>query len=141
MEILFNAEQIEMPAIDHERISRWINRVIVDAGCETGEINYVFCSDDYILEINRQYLKHDYFTDIITFDYVQGDTISGDLLISVDTVRDNATSYKVSFQEELHRVMVHGVLHLLGINDKTDDQQEIMTQKENESLVLLSNIH
>ncbi|MFA8433891.1 MAG: rRNA maturation RNase YbeY [Marinifilaceae bacterium] len=140
MEILFNAEEIEMPAVDQERIRRWINRVVVLNGCETGEINYIFCSDDYLLKINREYLNHDYYTDIITFDYVQDQVISGDLFISLDTIRDNADYYKVSFDEELHRVIIHGVLHLLGIDDKTDEDQEIMTQKENESLALLSEI-
>lgn len=141
MEILFNAEQIEMPAIDQERISKWINRVVVEYGCEIGEINYIFCSDEYLLDINRQYLNHDYFTDIITFDYVEEDRVSGDLFISLDTVRDNASEYGVTFEEELHRVIIHGVLHLLGIDDKTDEDQEIMTQKEDESLALLSQIH
>ena len=129
-----------MPAVDQERIRQWINRVVVQYGCETGEINYIFCSDDYLLNINREYLNHDYYTDIITFDYVQDHLISGDLFISLDTIRDNAEYYKVSFEDELHRVIIHGVLHLLGIDDKTDEDQEIMTQKENESLVLLSEI-
>jgi len=141
MQISYSTCETEMPGINQERISLWISQVIENFECEIGEINYYFCSDNYLLEMNREHLNHDYFTDIITFDYTVADIISGDLFISVDTVRDNSDEYKVDFFEELHRVIVHGVLHLLGIDDKCDEDQEIMTQKEDESLALLSKIH
>ena len=141
MLITYNSCETEIPAIDQKLISDWVNRVVVNNGSEIGEINYYFCSDDYLLQMNREHLNHDYFTDIITFDYTVANIISGDLFISVDTVRDNAEDYKCEYFEELHRVIIHGVLHLLGIDDKTDEDQEIMTQKEDESLVLLSEIH
>jgi len=141
MLITYNSCEAEIPAIDQKRISDWVNRVVVNNGSEIGEINYYFCSDDYLLQMNREHLNHDYFTDIITFDYTVANIISGDLFISVDTVKDNAEDYKCEYFEELHRVIIHGVLHLLGIDDKTDEDQEIMTQKEDESLVLLSEIH
>ena len=141
MEITYNSCETEIPAIDQKRISQWINRVVVNNGCQIGEINYYFCSDDYLLQMNREHLNHDYYTDIITFDYVVGEIISGDLFISVDTVLDNAKEFNCDYFQELHRVIIHGVLHLLGIDDKTDEDQEIMTQKEDESLALLSRIN
>ena len=141
MFITYNSCETEIPAIDQKRISDWVNRVVVNNGGEIGEINYYFCSDDYLLQMNREHLNHDYYTDIITFDYTVANIISGDLFISIDTVRDNAEEYKCEYFEELYRVIIHGVLHLLGIDDKTDEDQEIMTQKEDESLVLLSEIH
>lgn len=140
MLITYNSCETEIPAIDQKRISDWINRVVVNNGSEIGEINYYFCSDDYLLEMNREHLNHDYYTDIITFDYTVANIISGDLFISVDTVRDNAEEYKCEYLEELYRVIIHGVLHLLGIDDKTDEDQAIMTQKEDESLALLTKI-
>ena len=103
-----------------------------------GDISYIFCSDEKILEINREYLDHDYYTDIITFDYTEKNRISGDIFISIDTVKSNADEFKVSYEEELHRIIIHGILHLCGINDKGPGEREIMTQKENEALVLLS---
>ncbi|MDQ2179380.1 rRNA maturation RNase YbeY [Marinifilum sp. D714] len=140
MLITYNSCETEIPAIDQKRISDWVNRVVVNNGSEIGEINYYFCSDDYLLEMNREHLNHDYYTDIITFDYTVANIISGDLFISVDTVRDNAEEYKCEYLEELYRVIIHGVLHLLGIDDKTDEDQAIMTQKEDESLALLTKI-
>jgi rRNA maturation RNase YbeY len=141
MIVTYNSCETEIPAIDQKRISKWINRVVVKNDSEIGEINYYFCSDDYLLEMNREHLNHDYYTDIITFDYTVANIVSGDLFISVDTVRDNANEYNCDFFDELHRVIIHGVLHLLGIDDKTDEDQAIMTQKEDESLALLSEIH
>lgn len=140
MLITYDTCETSIPAIDQKRLSEWINRVVVYNGFEIGEINYYFCSDNYLLEMNREHLNHDYFTDIITFDYTVSDIISGDLFISVDTVLDNAKDYKCDYFQELYRVMIHGVLHLMGIDDKTDEDQEIMTQKEDESLALLSEI-
>lgn len=107
-------------------------------GKKCGDISYIFCSDEKILEINREYLDHDYYTDIITFDYTEKNRISGDIFISIDTVKSNADEFKVSYEEELHRIIIHGILHLCGINDKGPGEREIMTQKENEALVLLS---
>ena len=141
MLITYDSCETSIPAIDQERISNWVNRVVVTNGFKIGEINYYFCSDNYLLEMNREHLNHDYFTDIITFDYTVSDVISGDLFISIDTVADNAKEYNCEYLQELYRVMIHGVLHLLGIDDKTDADQEIMTQKEDESLALLSNNH
>ena len=106
-------------------------------GKKIGEINYIFCDDEKILEINRQFLQHDYYTDIITFDYCEGDTLSGDIFISVDTVTANAKEYSVSFDEELKRVMIHGILHLCGQNDKTADEQQEMRIKENNALRMI----
>ena len=96
-----------------------------------GDLSLIFCSDNYILDINMRYLQHDYFTDIITFDYCEGDTVSGDLFISIDSVRENAVLYGASFEDELDRVMVHGVLHLLGYDDHTSEDIAVMREKEN----------
>lgn len=101
-----------------------------------GDINYILCSDSYLLDINRQYLNHDYFTDVITFDYSEDNVISGDIFISVDTVSDNAKEYNVTFEKELERVMIHGVLHLVGYNDKSEDEVKEMRAKENQYLSL-----
>ena len=106
-------------------------------GKRVGEVAYIFCNDDKILEVNRQYLQHDYFTDIITFDYCEGDMISGDLFISLDTVRSNAELFNKTYDEELHRVIIHGILHLVGINDKGPGEREIMEAAENKALELL----
>ena len=106
-------------------------------GKKIGDIHYIFCDDEKILEINRQFLQHDDYTDIITFDYCEGDTLSGDIFISVDTVTANAKEYSVSFDEELKRVMIHGILHLCGQNDKTADEQQEMRIKENNALRMI----
>lgn len=116
------------------KASAWLKGLIQSKGCELGEINIVSCSDQYLLETNVQFLDHDYFTDIITFDYTEGDVISGDLMISFDRVKDNAKNEGVAFQEELRRVMAHGVLHLLGYGDKTDEEAAEMRQQENNAL-------
>lgn len=101
-----------------------------------GDIAYIFCSDEKILEVNKAYLQHDYYTDVITFDYTEGDKISGDIFISVDTVRSNAEQFGTDYDEELHRIVIHGVLHLCGINDKGPGEREMMTRHENEALKL-----
>ena len=106
-------------------------------GKKTGDISYIFCSDEKILEVNRQYLQHDYYTDIITFDYTSGAKIAGDLFISLDTVRTNAEQFAASYEEELHRTIIHGILHLCGINDKGPGEREIMEAAENRALDLL----
>lgn len=112
----------------------WLKAVSEEEGRRLGQISVIFCSDPYLLEINRKYLGHDYYTDIITFDYSEGDTISGDLFISVDTVRSNAEYYSADFKDELDRVIVHGVLHLIGYDDHTDEQSAEMRARENHYL-------
>ncbi len=114
----------------------WLRKVAENENCRLGDINIIFCSDPYLLNINLQYLGHDYYTDIITFDYSVKPVVSGDLFISVDSVRDNAAFYKVGFEEELHRVIVHGLLHLIGYDDHTDSDIAVMRSKENSSLEL-----
>lgn len=113
-----------------------INDLIKSEQKNKGEITFIFCSDKYLLEINKEYLQHDYYTDVITFDYSENNIISGDIFISIDRVKENADTYKVSFENELYRVMLHGVLHLVGYNDKTKEEQKIMRQKEDEYLNL-----
>ena len=110
----------------------WLRMVAESEMKRIGALNYIFCSDHYILDINQKYLQHDYFTDVITFDYCEGNLLSGDVFISVDTVRENALTYgAASFEEELYRVMVHGLLHLIGYDDHTPEQQKLMRSKEN----------
>ncbi|MDY0089547.1 MAG: rRNA maturation RNase YbeY [Flavobacteriaceae bacterium] len=112
----------------------WISKVIASESKELGEINYIFCDDSYLLKINQDYLNHDTYTDIISFDYSKGNILSGDIFISVERVRDNAQDFGVSFDEELRRVMAHGVLHYCGYKDKTEADQKFMRQKENEKI-------
>lgn len=114
----------------------WLKRVAEHEKCRLGDINIIFCSDQYLLGINLQYLGHDYYTDIITFDYSVKPVVSGDLFISVDSVRDNAVFYGSGFEEELHRVIVHGLLHLIGYDDHTEEDIAEMRRKENDSLAL-----
>ncbi|MCR5361936.1 MAG: rRNA maturation RNase YbeY [Bacteroidales bacterium] len=140
MAISFYNEQVSMPSIKKTLMRDWIKRVVAVHGKRLGEISYIFCDDEKILEVNRQYLQHDYYTDIITFDYTVGDKISGDLFISLDTVRSNAELFKQSYDDELHRVIIHGVLHLCGINDKGPGEREIMEKNENEALEILSSM-
>lgn len=137
MAIGFYAEDMEFPAIRQEAVSAWIKAVAESYGKKVGKISYIFCSDEKILEVNRQYLQHDYYTDIITFDYTDGNKISGDLFISLDTVRTNAEAFHTTYHEELHRTIIHGVLHLCGINDKGPGEREIMEENENRALAML----
>ena len=111
--------------------NRWLKMVVGSEVKKMGDLSIIFCSDPYILDINLRYLQHDYFTDIITFDYCEGETVSGDLFISIDSVRENALIYGAGFEDELDRVMVHGVLHLLGYDDHTPEEQAVMRAKEN----------
>ena len=120
-----------MPKLNERKIDRWIRAVAADYGYAVGNINYIFCSDERELEVNRQFLGHDYYTDIITFDYSTESTLNGDIFISLDTVRSNAEEVGVSFEEELHRILIHGVLHLTGQGDKTPETKAEMTRKEN----------
>lgn len=140
MAISFANIDVEFNLEQKVRLKRWINALAQLHERKVGNISYGFCSDTHIIEANRQYLQHDYFTDIITFDYSEGNIISGDLLISLDTVRSNAVQFNSDFTTELHRVMIHGVLHLLGFKDKTDSEQVEMRKREDEALNLLSMI-
>ena len=137
MAIAYYAEEVKLPAIKKKAVGDWIRKVASLYGKRTGDISYIFCSDEKILEVNKQYLQHDYYTDIITFDYTEGTKISGDLFISLDTVKSNSENFGTDYTEELHRIIIHGILHLCGINDKGPGEREIMTQKENEALALL----
>ncbi len=136
--IEFHSENTERPQLNQPLIRQWITEVARNHGRRVGQINYIFVNDERILEVNRQFLQHDYYTDIITFDYDEADITSGDLYISLDTVRTNAMQIGVTYEQELHRVMIHGVLHLCGINDKGPGEREIMEQHENEALIMLS---
>jgi rRNA maturation RNase YbeY len=122
-------------SIDKEAsISSWISNVISDEGYKEGEINYVFCDDAYLHKLNVEFLDHDTLTDIISFDYTMGKLVSGDIFISIERVKDNAVDFGVSFEDELHRVIVHGILHYCGYKDKTDDDAKVMRTKENHYL-------
>ena len=136
--ISYQTDGVKMPDIKKKETTEWIKEVAAGYGKRVGEIAYIFCSDDKILEVNQQYLQHDYYTDIITFDYCEGDRISGDLFISLDTVRTNAGQFEQPYNRELHRVIIHGILHLCGINDKGPGEREIMEAAENKALSLLS---
>ena len=125
-----------MPAIKKRENNAWIKKVAADYGKKIGEIAYIFCNDDKILEVNRQYLQHDYYTDIITFDYTEDDVISGDIFISLDTVKSNSEEQGTEYDEELHRVIIHGILHLCGINDKGEGERAIMEAAENKALAM-----
>ena len=137
MVINFMTEGVEMPCIDQAAVSLWIEAVARNHGKAVGTLTYVFCDDEYILATNKQFLGHDYYTDIITFDYSNSRRIAGDMVISLETVRSNAQMLGVDYQSELLRVIVHGVLHLCGINDKGPGEREIMEQHENEALAML----
>ena len=132
--ISYQTFNVKMPPIRRRDVSAWVRRVAAGYGKRVGEVAYIFCDDEKILEVNRQYLNHDYFTDIITFDYCEDDTISGDLFISLDTVRSNAEAQGTTYDEELHRVIIHGILHLCGINDKGPGERSIMEAAENKAL-------
>ena len=123
-------EDVKFDYKDRRFNNHWLKLVAESEICRLGDINIIFCSDPYILNINIQYLGHDYFTDIITFDYREGNVISGDLFISLDSVKENAVYFGAEFQEELHRVIVHGLLHLLGYDDHTDEEKKVMRAKE-----------
>lgn len=130
--------QTNYPLKSRTKIKQWIKQVIEAKGKKTGNITYIFCDDEYLLEVNKQYLQHDYYTDVITFDYVENDLISGDIFISTDRVRENALAFGSSETEELHRVIIHGALHLLGLKDKNEKEASQMRQAENEALKLLN---
>lgn len=135
--ISYNTENVSMPKIKKRETTAWIRRVASTYGKRVGEVGYLFCDDEHILSVNREFLQHDYYTDIITFDYCEGDVLNGDLVISLDTVRTNAEQFQKDYDEELHRVIIHGILHLCGINDKGPGEREIMEAAENKALALL----
>jgi len=138
--IYFFVEEVNFILRDKNRIREWILNIILSNSYTLGQINYIFCSDNFLLQTNVKYLKHDTFTDIITFDTSENSNeISGDIFISIERVKENAKSYRVSFTNELHRVMIHGILHLLGYNDNTNDEKVIMREKEDYYLSLLPN--
>lgn len=134
--IEFAAQGIEMPEMDMRKVSKWIEEVAASHSRMVGNLNYLFVNDEEILEANRQFVNHDYYTDIITFDYSHGDRISGDIMISLETVATNAEKFGVTYFRELLRVIIHGVLHLVGINDKGPGEREIMEAAENKALSL-----
>lgn len=138
--LTFTAENIEMPVLDERNITRWIRAVAAEYGFAVGNINYIFCSDERELEVNRQFLGHDYYTDIITFDYSTQSTLNGDIFISLDTVRSNAEQLQLPFADELHRILIHGVLHLTGQGDKTPETKIEMTRKEDLALKKLDDL-
>jgi len=138
MEIGFFSDDTDFHPAYQEKLSRWIIRVIESEGKTPGAVSFIFCSDEYLLKMNIEHLQHDFYTDIITFDYCEGPVVSGDLFISVDRVRENASEMKIPFADELHRVMVHGVLHLLGYGDKTAAEEKAMRTREDKHLSQLN---
>ena len=136
MAITFHKEGVS-PSVDTSQISSWLSSCIADLGYSLGELSIIFCSDEYLLEINKKHLNHDYYTDIVTFNYNVKKKLNGDLFISVDRVKDNASIFNENFNVELFRVIIHGVLHLCGFNDKTTNEQKEMRQKENHYLSLM----
>ncbi len=138
--ISYNVEGVKMPAIKKRLNTKWVRAVAESYGKKVGEVAYIFVDDEKILEVNRQYLQHDYYTDIITFDDCHEDTINGDLFISLDTVRSNAELVGATYEQELRRVIIHGILHLCGIDDKGPGEREIMEEAENKALALWETI-
>ena len=134
--ITYNAEGVKLPKIGRRDTTRWIKAVAATHNRKVGEIGYMFVDDEKILEVNNEYLGHDYYTDIITFDYCEGNVLNGDIVISLDTVRTNAEKFGKTYEDELFRVIIHGVLHLCGINDKGPGEREIMEENENKALAL-----
>ncbi len=137
--ISYQTDGVKMPSIKKRENNTWIKAVAATYGKKVGEVAYIFCSDEKILEVNQEYLQHDYYTDIITFDYCEGNTLHGDLFISLDTVRTNAEQVGATYEQELRRVIIHGILHLCGIDDKGPGEREIMEAAENKALAMLEN--
>lgn len=138
--IQFYFENIDNQFVNTKMIIKWIKLLIKKHNFKLGDINYIFCDDEYILKINKEFLNHDYYTDIITFDYVNNKIINGDIFISIDTVKSNSQKFSTSIENELFRVISHGILHLIGFKDKTDEEQEEMTVQENNALQMLKTI-
>lgn len=140
MAIFFSTENIDFELADEPKVKKWILAVVGAQGKRVGNLNYLFCDDSYLINVNRTYLNHDTYTDIITFDYVEGNVVSGDILISVERVSENATLFNSSFEQELRRVIIHGVLHLLGQADKSVEDAAKMRRKEESALALWNTI-
>ena len=138
--ITYQTEEVKMPSIKKRQTTAWIKAVADTYDKKIGEIAYIFCSDNKILEVNREYLHHDYYTDIITFDYCEGNRLSGDLFISLDTIRTNSIQFGSTYDDELYRVIIHGILHLCAINDKGPGEREIMEAAGNKALRLLKGL-
>lgn len=138
MSVHYFNEDIAFPKIKKRISSGWIKQVISIEGKRVGDISFIFCSDEYLLDVNRKYLNHDYYTDIITFDNGEGIVINGDIFISVDRVKENSKVFETSFDDEVHRILIHGVLHLLGYKDKTKKDKLLMTEKEDLYLKLFN---
>ena len=136
--VTYNSINVGLPDIDRQAVISWITQVAAGYGRKVGDINYVFVDDEEILRINRQFINHDYYTDHIGFDYTQGNILSGDTYISLDTVRTNAQFFHKTYQDELHRVMIHSILHLCGLKDKTPEERLAMEKAEDAALALLS---
>ena len=135
--ISYHLEGVEKPKICTRRTSKWVKEVAEKHGKIVGEIAYIFCSDEYIIDVNRKFLNHDYYTDVITFDYSEGKKISGDIFISLDTVKTNAEAFNQDYYNELERIIIHGILHLCGFKDKEPNDKEEMTYQEDEAIKLL----
>jgi rRNA maturation RNase YbeY len=132
--IYYHAEDVKINIKNKLKTRQWINSTITSEGKTLGDINYIFCSDEYLLKVNQDALDHDYYTDIITFDYCEANIISGDLFISIDRVKDNAEQLKETFEREISRVMIHGVLHLCGYGDKSEAEEKLMRKKEHDNI-------
>ena len=137
MNIEFHTDQVSFPAIDVRKVTSWIERVAAGYGKRVGEVHYIFCSDERILEVNREFLRHDYYTDHIGFDYSVDDILSGDLFLSLDTIRSNAEQLGEQYGRELHRIIIHGILHLVGFKDKTSSERREMEAAEDAALEML----
>lgn len=137
MPITFDSDNIDFPNIKKRETSAWIKKIANSYNKKIGDVGYLFCNDEKILEINRQFLKHDFYTDIISFDYSEDEIISGDIFISLDTVLSNSQMYNTDYQDELHRVIIHGVLHLCGFDDDSEENIMLMKEAEDASLKLL----
>jgi len=140
MPIKFFNEDTKFPLKERRRLKKWVDYVIQEEGFQLGDINFIYTSDNYLLRLNKEYLSHNYFTDIVTFNYCEEPLINGDIFISIDTVKNNSKRFDVSFLEELRRVMVHGVLHLIGYDDQKDEEKSTMREKENYYLERLKNL-
>ena len=136
MPILYHKEEIEVQLPEEQQLTQWLCDIAGTEEKEIKQVTYIFCDDEYLLEINKQYLNHDFYTDIITFPYKQGSEIESDIFISVDRVKENASLYKVEFDRELIRVIAHGILHLMGYKDKTEEEEKVMREKEDWAIEL-----
>lgn len=140
MSISYHTENVRKPKLKYRIVSIWLKQVVLKFGCITGDLTYIFCSDEYLKEINSKYLSHDYYTDIVTFNYNEANIVSGDMFISVNRVKDNSELFKCDLSDEFLRVMVHGLLHLIGYNDGSDLERETMRKLENECIFMYKEI-